>query len=146
MNNGIEIKRLIFVFLITSLCIDLFAQKVDDCGKDDNNTLTGAEAIFLQNYIKASPERFDFKDKKILFVTGSSGKTIGSKSAYFDSVKNHLNEHGAKIATELIVLTEEEKLEYEYDAILTYWVKVSLYRKTILDKAVRQTNDAKKMN
>lgn len=97
-----------------------------DCGLDNNSELTDKEAIFFSEYLKAPAKKsgFDFKNKRILFVTGSNGSTLGSKIEYFNDVREWKAKHNDKIASTLFVLDDSEKSEYGYDAIITYWVKV----------------------
>jgi hypothetical protein len=126
---------LIFLFFISA---NLWGQNILECGQDDNSILNDAESSFLNEYLKGQLSNFDLKNKKILFVTGSSGNTIGSKSAYFASIKKWKETYNTNIATSLVVLTEEEKSQYGYDTILLYWVKVVLTpksQKRVLNKA-----------
>lgn len=96
------------------------------------------EAIFLNEYLKAPVQQknFDFLNKRIVFATGSSGTTLGSKVDYFESVKEWKEKYNTKIATSLIVLNDSDKEEYGFDAIVTYWVKVLTPRanKKLLEK------------
>jgi len=96
----------------------------NECGIDNNAELTDYEATFLNEYLFAHLKKFDFHNKKILFVTGSNGNTIGSKVEYFNNVREWKEKHNAKISTSFFILSEKEKKEYGYDAIITYWVKV----------------------
>ena len=108
---------------------------IENCGNDDNPTLTEIEATFLNECIEFSAQSkgFDFNNKRILFV----GNGKGSKSTYFDDVKEWRLRYNGKIAASLIVLDESDKAEYGYDAILTYWLKKELSlkeRKKILER------------
>ena len=126
----------LFIFV----SIKLLGQDLNECGKDDNHFLTQVESAFLKEYLKDHVDNikdFDFEEKKILFVTGSGGMTLGKKSNYFDCIKRHGNSH---IQTGLIALTEKEKLEYSYDVIVYYWVKM-LNRNKILKKAKKVMGD-----
>jgi len=123
-----------FIGLFAFVSISLLGQDLNECGKDDSPFLTEVEYIFLKEYLKN--RGFDFREKKILFVTGSSGMTLGKKSDYFDSIKRYGDSH---IQTGLFVLTEKEKLEYGYDAIIYYWVKV-LNKTKVLKKAKKANN------
>ncbi len=114
------------------------APNLTNCGIDNDPELSDEEANFLNEYLRipSQMQDFDFHNKKILFVTGSSGNTIGSKTAYFNSVREWKEKYNSKIATSLIVLDEDEKKEYGYDAIVTYWVKVyNINRKKVLKLA-----------
>jgi hypothetical protein len=109
----------------------------EDCGIDDKPELTDKEAVFFSQYLKTPAQKngFDFKNKKILFVTGSNGSTLGSKIEYFKDVREWKEKYNDKIATSLIVLDDFEKSQYGYDAIVTYWVKVyNPKRKRVLEQ------------
>ena len=100
--------RYFFIGLSIFVSINLLGQDLNECGKDDDSFLTEVESEFLKEYLKDRTdymEDFDFREKKILFVTGSSGMTLGKKSDYFDSIKRSENNH---IQTGLIVLTEKK--------------------------------------
>jgi hypothetical protein len=99
-------------------------QETNHVEEENDTTLNKNEAKLLNSYFSESRGEFDFHDKKIVFVSGSSGKTYITKSAYFDDI-NQWNETNSRIATSLIILTEKEKKESGgYDVILTAWVKV----------------------
>jgi hypothetical protein len=143
-NNIIPIEKLKAIPIREKMIYDKhsanFGPNPEDCGNDDNPALTEAESKFLNEYLKvqAQSKGFDFNDKKILFVTGSNGGTLGSKSAYFDDVKEWKTTNNSRIASSLIVLDESDKMQYGYDAILTYWVKILISpkaKKKILQKA-----------
>jgi len=119
-----------FYFII----IYSFGQKIDSCGIDNNSKLTVFESKYLNEYLKNKRDTFDFTGKKIIFITGSSGKTIGKKKDYFLNI-NEWNLSNSKIATELFVLTREEKIQSGgCDAILTYWVMIMPNKKKIIEK------------
>lgn len=98
----------------------------ENCGIDNKPELSEKEAIFFNEYLKipAQLKKFDFYNKKVLFVTGSNGCTLGSKIDYFNDVREWREKYNSEIATSLIVLDDNDKAEYGYDAIVTYWVKV----------------------
>lgn len=127
-NNIIPIEKLKAIPIQEKMIYDKhsvnFGPNPENCGNDDNPILTETEANFLNEYLRAQVKGFDFNNKKILFVTGSNGGRLGSKNAYFDDVKEWKARYNSKIASSLIVLDESDKMEYGYDAILTYWVKI----------------------
>lgn len=137
--NIIPIEKLKEIPIQEKMVYDSFnwGPNPENCGNDDNPLLTSIEAIFLNEYLNGQVQSkgFDFTDKKILFVTGSGGSIIGTKSDYFENIKKWKEIYKSKIATSLIVLNEQEKLECGYDAILTYWVKIitpKVYKKVLL--------------
>jgi hypothetical protein len=104
----------------------IFGPNLENCGIDNNPLLTVIEANFLNEYMNeiAKEKKFDFNEKRIVFATGSGGGKHGSKTDYFDNIREWYEKNNSKIATSLIVLNETERLEYGFDAIVTYWVKV----------------------
>ncbi len=112
-----------FVYLDNLQSLNTFKQEIENCGQDNNSLLNNQEAIFLNKYIENRND-FDFNNKKILFVTGSGGEIITSKSEFFNSVKEWREKYCDKIQTSLVILSVEETELYEYDAIVLYWVKI----------------------
>ena len=129
-NNIIPIEKLKAIPIQEKMIYDKhsanFGPSFENCGNDNNSTLTETKAIFLNEYLRvqAQSKGFDFNNKRIIFITGSGGSVLGSKSAYFNDIKKWKETYNSKIASSLIVLNGQEKAEYGYDAILTYWVKV----------------------
>ena len=148
-NNIIPIEKLEAIPIQEKMIYDKhsvnFEPTPENCGNDDNPILTETEARFLKEYLSAQAQvdEFDFNNKKILFVTGSKGGTLGTKNAYFDDVKEWKVKHNSKIATSLIVLDESDKMKYGYDAIITYWVKVLISPKA-KDKILQRSNEREK--
>jgi|SRR5690606_29202961 len=129
---------ILFLFVFLSFSGKSLAQNIEDCGKDDNPLLTLEEAVFLKKYFEEIRDTdFDFKDKKILFVTGSGGTIISTKSAYFKDINDWEETHNSTIATFVDELTDKEKAEFGYDAIITRWVKIFTpkARKKVLKKS-----------
>ncbi len=132
---------ILFLFVLLSFGTKSLAQNIEDCGKDDNPLLTLEEAVFLQKYFDEEirhKKYFDFEGKKILFTTGSMGMIITTKSLYFESIKRHKEEHNSTINTSVYELTEAEKAEFGYDAIITMWTKMMLSpkaRKRVLNSS-----------
>ena len=134
------------LFLIT---INLFGQNLDKCGIDNNPILTPYESDFLNKYMsKNQIKNFDFSEKKIVFITNTSGQNFGTKSEYFNAIKEW-DKNGNKISTGLIVLNEKEKIDSGgYDAIVTYWVKkfTTRRKRKIVKKLQRQQTKIKIKN
>jgi hypothetical protein len=107
------------------ISVNFFSQNLNELGIDDNPNLTEAESKFLIDYMTNEQRgNLDFKNKKVIFVTGSSGHLLGTKSKYFDNIKEW-NKNGNQIATWVVTLKENEKIySGGYDVIVTYWVKI----------------------
>lgn len=107
------------------ISVNFFSQNLNELGIDDNPNLTEAESKFLTDYMTNEQRgNFNFKNKKVIFVTGSSGHLLGTKSKYFDNIKEW-NKNGNQIATWVVALKENEKIySGGYDVIVTYWVKI----------------------
>ncbi len=118
-------KHIISILILT-LCIQyVLAQSIDSCGMDNIGYLNQHEALFLNNYFRDYKIDYDFKGKRVLFITGSNGNTLSCKIDYFNDIKKWKLEYNDKISTSLVVLSEKEKEESGgYDAILLYWVKI----------------------
>jgi hypothetical protein len=115
-------KYLTIVTILIS--INIFGQNLDHCGINDEPKLTQTESEFLNEYMTDyNRQNFDFTNKKVIFITGNSGHQFGTKSEYFDKIRER-NGNADKIATWVVKLTEEEQFESGYDVIVTYWVKV----------------------
>jgi len=114
------------------ISINSIGQNLVECGIDNNPKLTQTESEFLNEYMNDIQRKdFDFTDKKVLFITGNSGKTIGTKSKYFDYIREW-NKNGDKIATWVVELNPKqiEKINSAgYDVIVTYWVKMLTKRR-----------------
>ena len=117
------------VYLDDLQFLNTFKKSVEHCGQDNNSELNNYESVFLNEYIENRND-FDFKGKKILFITRSNGGTLSSKKEYFNAVKEWNEKYGDKIRTALVVLSIEEAELYQYDAILLFLVKKGFYSKT----------------
>lgn len=114
---------ILFLLFFLNFNLEVLGQNIDNCGKDDNPLLTLEESTFLQKYFneKARGTTFDFKDKKILFVTGAGGTIVTTKSKYFRNIKEKLEKDNSAISTFIEELTDQEKAEFGYDAVITIW-------------------------
>ena len=112
------------LFLVVLLIpFNVLGQNLSRCGLDNNPILTKTESDYLNAYLMEQRNGFDFGNKKVIFVTGSSGNRIGTKKEYFDDIKEW-EKIDSKVATGIVVLTEEEKSRSGgYDVMVTYWVK-----------------------
>ncbi|GAB4185823.1 MAG: hypothetical protein Kow00108_23270 [Calditrichia bacterium] len=120
----IELKIWLIILFIFNISY-LYSQNIDSCGIDSISVLNNHESEFLNKYFITQRDTFNFKDKKIAFITGSSGNTIGNKKDYFDAIREWKNKYNSRIHTSLIIITEEEKNKSGgYDAILIHWVKI----------------------
>ena len=120
-------KSVAIILMLVS--INIFGQNLSELGIDNNPKLTQAESEFLNEYMNEKQRKgFDLTEKKVIFIKGPGGSTIGSKSEYFNHIRMY-NENGNKIATWIVELNEKERLESGYDVIVTYWVKLLTKRR-----------------
>ncbi|PIY15938.1 MAG: hypothetical protein COZ16_02140 [Flavobacteriaceae bacterium CG_4_10_14_3_um_filter_31_253] len=116
------------------------SQNLAECGMDDNPIFTLKESIFLTHYLDGKQlKNHDYTKSKAIFITGTNGNKLGTKSDYFNQIKEW-DENGEKIATWIIELNENEQMiSGGYDIIITYWVKVlSKKRKNKIIKSMKQ--------
>lgn len=113
----------IFLLLIS---INVFGQNLSACGINNNPKLTQTESEFLNKYMtEDNKQHFDFTNKKVIFITGNNGHQFGTKTNYFNQIKERNQQiNNEKIATWVVKLTKEEQLASGYDVIVTYWVKI----------------------
>jgi hypothetical protein len=123
--------RFCITTLLSILTIGLFGQTIDSLGLDNNPRLTKYEAEYFNNEFKDWRKEFDFTDKKVAFLTGSTANKHLTKTNYFNEVKSRLKDNYGMTHSALY-LTEEEKLKSGYDAIIVSWVKL------LTDKRRRQ--------
>lgn len=128
--SGIMVLFLLLGSTVFSQILVLDMSKIDN-----NSTLNKYESDFLNHYLKDERKQFEFTDKRIIFVTGSTGNEIRSKIDYFNEIDNWNKKYNRKIATSLYIFNDEENEESGgYDAILTYWVKTVPNKQKIIKK------------
>lgn len=116
--------KLILAFAICLSTLNLFGQSSNSMGSDNNLMLNEQETEYLNTALHDSRESFDFKDKKIVFITGSAGSTVLSKQEFFlKYVKPYMDEGKTPQISLVPLLPAEKQLSNGYDAIVTIWVK-----------------------
>lgn len=115
----------------------------ENCGKDNEPALNNAESSYLNAVFADLKRPYDFSHKKIAFVTGSSGKTISSKQAYFNSEKERVGKHDSLNGGQLLVFNEtEQKQSGGYDAVIVFWSKVPPTKKGLIKLLNKQPQQA----
>ena len=111
--------------ILLLISINSIGQNLVECGIDNSPKLTQTESEFLTEYINDKQlKNYDLTDKKVIFVTGNSAQQFGTKTEYFDQIKES-NKNENKIATWIVELNaNERKISGGYDVIITYWVKI----------------------
>lgn len=128
-------KLIIKAAILLSASLIVFsaqAQNDEGCLKKDNPLLNDSEAQILQ-HLKYVSHSIDFRGKRILVVTGSSGRILICKTEFFNSIKD-----GAHGMLSFHALTDEDKRKYGYDCIVLYAAKVpitSRLKKVVLEKS-----------
>lgn len=131
------------------ICSCAFSEKTSQTGSllyiqgDSLGNLTSNEVTILDSLLNNTKEIFDFGDKKVAFISGSSGSRVLSKKDFFETCINPWIEEGKEPQIFLVKLDENEKaISGGYDALLLSWVKVfsdRQKRKTI--KELGRSND-----
>jgi hypothetical protein len=95
---------------------------------EDSLLLNETKGIYLNKIFETTRKDFDFTNKKVGFLTGSSGKTMSSKEHYFDMHKKHsTNANSPCDNGTLYIFNAEQKAESGgYDAAIVYWSKFLL--------------------
>ena len=116
-------KIFVTILLIAGLT-NTYGQ-LEKCGLDNNTNLNVYEVKFLNDYYKDFRGSFNFKDKKIVYITSPSGNEFTDKAYFFSEIKEWKTILDERIRTELTVFTQEEREKSGgYDAIISIWVKV----------------------
>ena len=94
-------------------------------GTDDCSLLNRYESTYFNVVFGKSRKDFDFTEKKIGFITGSSGKRISDKRKYFNLERDRLNRnYSPNIGTLYIFNATQKEESGGYDAAIVYWSKV----------------------
>lgn len=118
-----RLPYIIFFIFILLANQSLFGQQQDGA-VDQNQILSDEEANLLNDYFDKQRADFDFRNKKVVFVSGSTGTRFITKQKYFADIQRSI-EANSEVVSSLIVLNENERIESgHYDAIVTAWVKV----------------------
>lgn len=100
-------------------------------GKGNDPVLTNNEAVYFNAELLKQRKDFDFQGKKVAFVL--SGSFIDKQKYFEDS-------GGNDVVTDLIILTEEEKLRANgYSAIIVSWRKQGIsksFRKKLIRRLI----------
>jgi hypothetical protein len=116
-------KQYIGIFFLL-LTIGLHGQSTDRLGRDNNSHLTVEEAEYLNNEFKDIRKDFDFSDKKVAFITGTSGNRWLTKTGYFGDVKSRINANQTMVHFPIFLTIKEKNTSGDYDVIIAAWVKV----------------------
>jgi hypothetical protein len=99
-------------------------EQMDKMGIDDCLFLTELESSYFNILFHNDRKDFDFTAKKVAFITGSSGKTFGSKKEYFKGERTSLQRNSSPTPVQLLVFDATQKSESGgYDAAIVYWSK-----------------------
>ena len=114
------------------VALERYEHLLGSLGKDDSPYLTKNESLFLNRYKQTSRKDFDFTNKKIAFFTGSSGKSLISKSEVFDGIRERwslgscLDSKTSQLSFE-VIKEKDRAATGGYDGIICFWCKMSDY-------------------
>jgi hypothetical protein len=111
--------KTVLLFILTLWQISLFGQLVDSLGIGDNKYLNRQESLLLSQELKDHTKTFDFTNKKLAFIGGTTGNIIWTKEDYFDIYVKPRIARKEKFHPVLIILTKEERrISGDYDALI----------------------------
>lgn len=135
-------KKLILIIISLLISKTFFGQSSENLGIDNKDTLNRQEIDFLNASLKNSRDTFDFANKKIEFITGSSGSMLISKQTYFLTCVRPWTDKGLYPQITFVRLTNEEKQKSNgYDVIVMSWVK--LFTNKQKNRIIKQLNKNK---
>jgi len=129
---------LLLIIVIVAFNVNVFGQvkafkempliilnQMNKMGVDDNALLTELEANYFNSHFDYCRGEFDFKGKKIGFLTGSTGKGKWDKKRYFEGERNRYRMNYTPSSDELFIINSTQKEEVGgYDAIIICWSKI----------------------
>lgn len=103
-------------------------EQTDRIETEDTLLLNETEGAYLNKIFETTRKDFDFTNKKVGFLTGSSGKKMSSKEHYFDMHKKHsINANYPCDNGALYVFNATQKMESGgFDATIVYWSKFAI--------------------
>lgn len=119
-----RISMVAFLCCLNSFC---YAQ-AQDFGS--NKLLNKEEAAYLINALQNNRGDFNFENKQVAFITGSSGNSIVTKKEYFEKYAQPSDDRRVARNMFMVLLTKDEKATSGgYDALVFTWVKVAFSNK-----------------
>ncbi len=112
MKYGLSILLFIIQF-------GLFSQNVENEKEKSNDSLSPQETEILNEIFSESDPDFDFQNKRIAYVAGTTGNIILTKDEFFKKYMDPIVDDEKRNVCNLIILTESEKIESGgYDAVI----------------------------
>lgn len=102
----------------------------------DKSLLSEKEAIYLNKIFETTRNKFDFNNKKVGFIKGSSGGIKSNKQDYFDMQNKHcIYENYPCDNGGLYIFNSTQKKESGgYDAAIVYWSKFVIPAEKIIKR------------
>lgn len=133
--------------LLTIICLEMFifsCSPIHKCNSNDiveqiNNDsllLNETEGAYLNRIFETTRKDFDFVNKKIGFLTGSSGTRKSNKEHYFDMQEKHSNNENFPCdnGTLYIFNTAQKEASDGYDGVIVYWTKFVIPIEKIINR------------
>ena len=94
---------------------------------NENIVTEGADSRIFNEVFFSQRGDFDFYNKRVLFMTGSSGRKITTKENYIQMINEHKENERVPIDTgKLYVFENNLNNSIGYDAAIVFWCKSSL--------------------
>jgi hypothetical protein len=101
--------------------------------QNDNIVFEEADSRILNEVFISQRGDFDFCNKRVLFMTGSSGRKIATKENYIQMINNHKENERVPIDTgKLYVFENSRNNSFGYDAAIVFWCKSSLSEEDVI--------------
>lgn len=137
-----------------SFCVRLFGQALSfkdipqnllesfgEMGVCDSLFLNHQESMYLNVIFKNSRDSFDFTEKKVGFITGSTGRTKSNKVEYFKLEKERFYRNYTPNGGTLYIFNEAQKEESGgYDAAIVYWCKINLSEDIVIKRLSKRSS------
>lgn len=131
------------ILIITCLSMFIFSciqankrNSIEIMKQTEDDLLLKEESTYLNKIFETTRKDFDFVNKKIGFLTGSSGRKKKSKKFYFDMQEKHSADanYPCDNGTLYIFNATQKEESGGYDAAIVYWCKFLLPIKEVIKR------------
>lgn len=108
--------------------IDVF----DSLGDDNNHFLSEQEWDYFRIMFNLEEEHYNLMDKRVVFLTGSLGKSISSKRVFFNAERHRYYAGEAPLPKVLYLFDDISAKDIGVDAVIVYYSKAIPSRKQVI--------------
>jgi len=108
--------------------VDIF----DSLGDNNNSFLSEQEWDYFRVMFNLEDDLYNLKDKRVVFLTGSLGQSISSKSDFFIAEKQRYHSGAPPLPKVLYLFDDISAKDIGVDAVIVYYSKVIPSRRRVV--------------